>query len=112
MIRKKRRLWQNYSSKEYYTQDYGSLQEQRVKAEVKNAKRKFERKLAKHSRKNSKLFCSYLKKSTSNRMNVGPLTENHGMVTDSRDMAESLNDQGPKHQLPRAGPRTKGQPQQ
>ena len=46
MIRKKRRLWQNYTSSEYYRQDYGSFQaykevEKRVRAEVKKAKRKF-----------------------------------------------------------------------
>ena len=66
MIRKKRRLWHNYSSSEYYRQDYGSLQaykkvEKRVKAEVKMAKRKFERKPAKQSKKNSKQFYSYLR---------------------------------------------------
>ena len=82
MIRKKRRLWQNYTSSEYYRQDYGSFQaykevEKRVKAEVKKAKRKFERKLAKQSKKNSKQFYSYPKKTTSNRVSVGP----HGLGT-------------------------------
>ena len=43
MIRKKRRLWQNYTSSEYYRQDYGSFQaykevEKRVKAEVRRPK--------------------------------------------------------------------------
>ena len=76
MIRKKRRLWQNYTSSEYYRQDYGSFQaykevEKRVRAEVKKAKRKFERKLAKQSKKNSKQFYSYLKKTTFNRVSVG-----------------------------------------
>ena len=76
MIRKKRRLWQNYTSSEYYRQDYGSFQaykevEKRVRAEVKKAKRKFERKLAKQSKKNSTQFYSYLKKTTFNRVSVG-----------------------------------------
>ena len=48
-IRRKRRLWQNYTSSEYYRQDYGGFQaykevEKRVKAEVNKTKRKFERK--------------------------------------------------------------------
>ena len=43
LIRKKRRLWQNYTSRKYYRQDYGSFEaykevekrvEKRVKAEV------------------------------------------------------------------------------
>ena len=75
LIRKKRRLWQNYTSSEYYRQDYGSFQaykevEKRVKAEVKKAKRKFERKLAKQAKKNSKQFYSCLKKSNSNRVRL------------------------------------------
>ena len=44
-------------------------------------------------KKNSKQFYSYLKKTTSNRVSVGPLIGDSGMVTDSKEMAELLNDQ-------------------
>ena len=64
-----------------------------MKQEVKKAKRKFERKLAKQAQKTPKQFYSYLKKTTSNRVSVGPVIGDAGMVTDSKEMAEMLNDQ-------------------
>ena len=96
LIRKKRRLWRNYTTHEYYRQDFGSFQaykevEKKVKNEVKKAKRKFERKLAKQAKKNSKQFFSYLKKTTANRVSVGPLNGEDGMVTGDKEMAEMLN---------------------
>ena len=80
LLRKKRRLWRNYTSDEYYRQDYASYQAYKkvqtdVKKAVKQAKRKLERSLAKAAKKNPKQFFSYLKKKTSNRVSVGPLKD-------------------------------------
>ena len=71
LLRKKRRLWRNYTSDEYYRQDYASYQAYKkvqtdVKKAVKQAKRKIERSLAKASKRNNKQFLCYLKKKTSN----------------------------------------------
>ena len=57
---------------------------------MRNAKKNFERKLAKEARKNNtKPFYSYMKKRTSNRVGVGPLKDSAGgLVTDDCVMAE------------------------
>ena len=62
-----------------------------MKKEVRQAKKKLERKLAKDAKKNSKKFYSYLKKKTSNRVTVGPLKEGEELVTDHQQMANILN---------------------
>ena len=67
LIRKKRRLWKNYSSHDYYSKDSESWQSYKkvqsdVKKAVKEAKRKFESNLAKSAKRNRKQFFSYLKK--------------------------------------------------
>ena len=61
---------------------------------MKNAKRNFERKLARDARKsNTKPFYSYMKQRTSNRVSVGPLKDNNGnLVNDDFQMAEMLNE--------------------
>ena len=99
LIRKKRRLWKCYSSSRYTENDYHDylaykkVQDQ-VKKAVKNAKRNFEKKLAKDARKNNtKPFYSYMKKRTSNQVTVGPLKDSSGqLVTDDECMADILND--------------------
>ena len=63
-----------------------------MKAAVKNAKRNYERKLAKDSKKNPKAFMSYMKKKTSKRVIVGRLNvDNNKLVTDSKEQANILN---------------------
>ena len=96
LIRKKRRLWKTYSSHDYYSKDYESWQSYKkvqsdVKKAVKEAKRKFERNLAKSAKKNPKQFFSYLKKKTSNQVTVGPLKDGDRLVTDDTEMATLLN---------------------
>ena len=96
LIRKKRRLWNNYSNHEYYRQDYASWQAYKkvqtdVKKAVRQAKRKLERSLAKAAKRNPKQFFSYLKKKTSNRVSVGPLKDGDRMVSDDTEMANLLN---------------------
>ena len=60
---------------------------------MKNAKKNFERKLAKDARKNnSKPFYTYMKKKTSNKVGIGPLKDSSGnMTSDDEKMAELLN---------------------
>ena len=62
-----------------------------VKKAVKEAKRKFDRNLAKSAKKNPKQFFSYLKEKTSNQVTVGPLKEGDRLVTDGTEMATLLN---------------------
>ena len=97
MIRKKRRMWRFYSSDPRAKHDFDQYQaykkiQKEVQAAVKNAKRNYERKLAKDCKKNPKAFWSYLKKKTSNRVSVGPLrgTDNQ-LVTDNKEQANILN---------------------
>jgi hypothetical protein len=58
---------------------------------VRNAKRNFERKLAKNHG-NSKPFYSYLKKSTQSKSGIGPLLhENNTLTSKPKEMATILN---------------------
>ena len=98
MLRRKRRLWRAYSGEEYYRQDYRdylAYQEvqREIRKEIKKAKRKLEKSLAKNARKDPKRFYSYLKSKTSNRVSVGPLMGEEGLVTDNKEMAGILNAQ-------------------
>lgn len=99
LIRKKRRLWRWYSTSDRSRGDFGEYQaykrvQEEVRKAVRNAKKNFERKLAKEARRNNtKPFYSYMKKKTSNRVGVGPLKDSAGnLVTDDTAMAELLND--------------------
>ena len=73
LIRKKRRLWRWYSTSDRSRGDFGEYQaykrvQEEVRKAVRNAKKNFERKLAKEVRKNNtKPFYSYMKKTTSNK---------------------------------------------
>ena len=98
MLRRKRRLWRAYSRDGYYRQDYQDfLSYQEVQKEIKKlirkAKRKLERNLAKKAKKNPKKFYSYLKSKTSNKVSVGPLVGEEGLVTGNKEMAGILNAQ-------------------
>ena len=94
LVRKKRRLWRWYASSKDY-QEYIAFKkvQDEVKKAVKNAKRNFEKKLAKDARKNNtKPFYSYMKKKTDNRVGVGPLKDSCSeLITDDETMAEFLN---------------------
>ena len=98
MIRRKRRLWRAYTGEAYYGQDYRdylAYQEvqKEIRKEIKKAKRKLEKSLAKKARKDPKRFYSYLKSKTSNRVSVGPLMGEEGLVTGNQEMAGILNAQ-------------------
>ena len=98
MLRRKRRLWRAYTEEGYYRQDFRDYQayqevQKEIRKEIKKAKRKLERSLAKKAKKDPKKFYSYLKSKTSNRVSVGPLRGEDGLVTDSKEMAGILNAQ-------------------
>ena len=61
-----------------------------LKAAIKNAKKNYERKLAKDA-KNLKAFWSNMKKKTSNRVSVVPLKEDNKLVTDIKEQANIVN---------------------
>ena len=98
MLRRKRRLWRAYSGEEYYGRDYRdylAYQEvqKEIRREIKKAKRKLERSLAKKAKKDPKRFYAYLKSKTCNRVSVGPLRGEDGLVTGNKEMAGILNAQ-------------------
>ena len=91
LIRKKRRLWTNYTSDDYHRQDYESFQAyKRVQSDVKKtatqAKTKLEKSLAKAAKRNPNQFFSYQKKKTSNQVSVGPLKDGERLVTDDGEI--------------------------
>ena len=92
-VRKKRRMWKAYTATQEY-QDYLAYKnfEKQVQKTVRQAKRRYERKLAKEAKTNPKQFYSYLKSKTSNKESVGPLKSDGGdVVTDDATMAGMLN---------------------
>ena len=73
LIRKKRRLWRFYTTDPRARKDFNQFEayirvQKEVQAAVKNAKKNYEKKLAKDCKKNPKVFWSYMKKKTSNRV--------------------------------------------
>ncbi len=87
---KKRRLWKK-TGQGVPSVDYIAA-EKKVRNLIRNAKRNFEKKLAK-SHGNSKPFYANLKQKTSTRAAVGPLRgKDNNVVTDSKGMACVLNE--------------------
>ena len=86
LIRKKRRLWKHYTSSKDCSKDYEQFEAYKkvqsdVRKAVKKAKKDFEKKLAKNAKKNNKMFWSYMKQKTSNRVSVGPLVRDRVVIT-------------------------------
>ena len=64
-----------------------------AKAELRRARKKFERKLAQNIKSDSKSFFAYARSKTKSRVQVGPLFDNNGVLLDSvEDITSSLND--------------------
>ena len=55
------------------------------------AKKKFERKLAKEAKKKPKMFYSYLRSKIKNKSSIGPLKDGDKVVSDDIGMANVLN---------------------
>ena len=88
-LRRKKRIWRREKFQD--SAEYREA-EKKVKNLIRNAKRSYERKLARDSKNNSKPFYAYLKGRTKNRTTVGPLkNKNNETVTSSKEMAEELN---------------------
>jgi hypothetical protein len=89
-VRKKKRLWkkarEGTNTAEYKEAECG------LKKLIRNAKRRFEKRLAADKSGNRKPFYAYVKRRTGCRTAVGPLRAGDGeMVGDSEGMAEILN---------------------
>ena len=92
VIRKKKRLWNTYQkSKEYEEYLAYKRVEKEVKSVVLQAKKKFEKKLAKEAKKKPEQFYAYLKSKTSNKQSIGPLKDGDQVVSDNTGMANLLN---------------------
>ena len=93
LIRKKRLLWKRYKAN---SSDAAFLEfkktEKSLKKSISNAKRNFEKRIAKNSKQNPKAFYAYIGNKRSNRTGVGPLQDDHGNVeTDDAVQAEMFN---------------------
>ena len=93
IIRKKRRLWRVYKQTKDYREYLAYKKvENTVQRSVRQAKRKFERNLAKEVKKSPKAFYSYLKTKTANKETVGPLKDGDVFTSDDDKMAGLLNE--------------------
>jgi hypothetical protein len=89
-IRKKKRLWRTCRDR-IPTDEYKEA-EKKVRNLIRNAKRRFEKKLASGNGGQKRPFFAYIKKRTQSRPSVGPLkTEDGQTVADSEGMANLLN---------------------
>jgi len=89
-IGKKKRLWKK--AKEGGDREPYKQAEKKVKNMIRNAKRNFEKKLARENGGNSKPFYAYVKNKTKSRPAIGPLkNEKKETVADDQGMAELLN---------------------
>jgi len=89
-VRRKKRLWKKAKTGTG-TAEYKHA-EKELKNMIRNAKRKFEKKLAAGNSSNKRPFFAYVKQQTGSRTTTGPLKNGDGeMVGDSEGMAEILN---------------------
>jgi Endonuclease-reverse transcriptase/Reverse transcriptase (RNA-dependent DNA polymerase) len=90
-IRTKKRMWKrdkNKADKTKYKQ-----QEKKVRNFIRNAKKKFERRLADGGGQNKRPFYAYVKTNTKVKQGVGPLKDGSGnTVTENEKMADLLNE--------------------
>jgi Reverse transcriptase (RNA-dependent DNA polymerase)/Endonuclease-reverse transcriptase len=92
-IRRKKKLWRH--AKQGQRVDEYKIAEKAAKNMIRNAKRNFEKSIAKgcgSERTDKKRFYAYIKKKTKSRPGVGPLKDGQGrMVQDDGQAAEILN---------------------
>ena len=89
-LRRKRRIWRKEKDR-IESQEYRDA-EKKVRNLIRNAKRAYERKLAKEAKDNSRPFYAYLKRKTKTKTSVGPLKNSDGQtVTGNKEMADLLN---------------------
>ena len=93
LIRKKRRIWKKYNkyrSLENKT-EYENV-ERLVRNQIRNSKKNYERRLAKETKTNPKVFYNYINSKRSNRIAVGPLKQDGELVTDCGEICNKLGD--------------------
>jgi hypothetical protein len=89
-VRKKKRMWRAVRNNRI-TEEYKKV-EKDVKNMIRNAKRKFEKKLASGNDGNKRPYFAYIKQRTRSRPTIGPLKDPDGnMVSDTVSMADLLN---------------------
>jgi hypothetical protein len=89
-IRKKKRLWTK--CKGMQNQEEYRKQEKVTRNLIRNAKKKFEKRLAEGGGKNKKPFYAYVKTKTKTRQSVGPLRDKNGQtIKENAAMASLLN---------------------
>ncbi len=89
-VRKKKRMWKAVRNSQI-TEEYKQV-EKEVKNLIRNAKRKFEKKLASGNDGNKRPFFAYVKQRTKSRPTIGPLKDPDGnTVSDTVNMADLLN---------------------
>ena len=88
-IRKKKRVWKkvkNKADKREFVE-----QEKITRNLIRNAKRRYEKKLADGNGGNKRPFFAYVKQKTRSRPSIGPLKHGGVTVTDNKEMATLLN---------------------
>ena len=88
-IRKKKRVWKkvkNKADKREFIE-----QEKITRNLIRNAKRRYEKKLADGNGGNKRTFFAYMKQKTRSRPSIGPLKHGGVTVTDNKEMATLLN---------------------
>ena len=88
-IRKKKRVWKkvkNKADKREFIE-----QEKITRNLIRNAKRRYEKKLADGNGGNKRPFFAYVKQKTRSRPSIGPLKHGGVTVTDNKEMATLLN---------------------
>jgi hypothetical protein len=92
-IRRKKKLWR--AAKQGQRVDEYKAAEKEVRNRIRNAKRKFERDIARgcgSEQSNKKRFFAYVKQKTKSRAGIGPLKDRSGnVVQGDEEMAEVLN---------------------
>jgi hypothetical protein len=89
-VRRKKRLWRK-AKRGACMEEYCDADKE-VKKLIRNAKRKFEKRLADDKSGNSRPFYSYVKKKTKTRTAIGPLLDSEKKsITGEKEMADLLN---------------------
>ena len=88
-IRKKKRIWKR--DKERYDKTEYKAQETLTRNLIRNAKRRYEKKLASGGDNHKRQFFAYVKQRTKSRPSIGPLKKDGQKITGDLEMAELLN---------------------
>ena len=91
-VRRKRRLWRKYkvTKKDQDFSDYKKAEKKCKKAQ-RNAKRNYEKKLAKDFKTNPRAFYKYVNCKKSTRECIGPLKIDNVSIDSNKGMADALN---------------------